>query len=375
MARPRVRTVPPWVTLEDEDLDDDNDNDNSGPRPPYRAAAAAVAAASSTTRKPATGGSTTRGAQPPVEPEPTAPPRAATTASITTTTPRPGMQHRVSQDGYEEWVDERLLKSHKLPPWMRKRPDRPGRRWDHLRSNEPVILGTGYRPPGVDPYAKWRNFMQDTYMPPATRDYEVVTYDYLRSLPQGQDTVHVEIPSNKPTRRHRFCTGWLWNWILRHPLAQLVFRLLVLGSTISSLAASTSLYRDAPWASSVSKEGGAERNQIIMATIVDCIAIPYILYMTWDDFAGKPLGLRPPVQKITLTLFDLFFIIWKSASTALAFQTLEIRSDADTQALATGLAALLLVGLISWVANFTISVLRIVERLGGVEEGSFGKRQ
>jgi hypothetical protein len=372
MARSHVRTIPPWVTLEDDDFDDDYDYDCSGPRTRETPGEAARRK-----RQHATSGSTDSNAQLHTSPpQPTAPPRAATTASITTTTPRPGMKHRVSRDGYEEWVDERLHKAHKLPPWMRKRADRPGRRWDHLRSNEPVILGTGYRPPGVDPYAKWRTFMHDSYIPPETRDYCVMPYDYLRSQPQGQDMVHVDVPSNKPTRRQRF-TGRVWNWILRHPVAQLVFRLLLLGATMSSLAASTSLYRDGPWLTNSAPEdeavGDAERNQIVVAVVVDCIAIPYILYMTWDDFTGKPLGLRPPVQKIALTLFDLFFIIWKSASTALAFQTLEIRTDGRTQSLAAGLAALLLVGLVSWVANFTISVLRIVERLGGVEEGSEAK--
>ncbi|KAI1848207.1 hypothetical protein JX266_005920 [Neoarthrinium moseri] len=332
MARPRVRTVPPWVTLDDDDFDNSSTSEarlNSPVSSPLNA------------------------------PEPTA-------------QPRPGLTKRVSRDGYEEWVDERLLKTSKLPPWMRKRSDRPGRRWDHLRTNEPVIMGTGYRPPGVDPYAKWRDFMRDNPYPPVRGDYEIVPYDFLAEMPQGRDTIHdIQIPSNKPSKKQRFL-GRLWSWALRHPLAQLIFRLLVLGATISSLAVSTSLYQRSPWRTSPNE---AEKNQIIMAIIVDCIAIPYILYMTWDDFAGKPLGLRPPIQKITLTLLDLFFIILKSASTALAFQTLEIRTDAATQGLATTLASMLAVGLVSWVANFTISVLRIVERLGGVEEGPAKQRQ
>jgi hypothetical protein len=59
-----------------------------------------------------------------------------------------------------------------------------------------------------------------------------------------------------------------------------------------------------------------------MAIVVDVVAIPYILYITWDEYTGKPLGLRSPKAKIRLVLLDLFFIIFESANLALAFAAL-----------------------------------------------------
>ncbi len=83
-----------------------------------------------------------------------------------------------------------------------------------------------------------------------------------------------------------------------------------------------------------------------MAIVVDTVAIPYIGYMTWDEYTGKPLGLRPPTQKISLILMDLFFIIFKSVSTTLAFETLLYHPSvhADVNRYSRALAAFLTVG-------------------------------
>lgn len=173
----------------------------------------------------------------------------------------------------------------------------------------------------------------------------------------------------------------LGNFVLRHPIAPLIFRLIVLLTTISALGLATVIYRRERDPDIVGSNR-PETSQAIVAIIIDSVAIPYILYMTWDEYTGKPLGLRNPAQKVSLTLLDLIFIVLKSASTALAFEALVYHSgdgkarsprgraqEVESLDLARGLAALTLVGLIAWILNFTISVFRLAEKLGGIENG------
>jgi hypothetical protein len=276
--------------------------------------------------------------------------------------PRQGMVRRVSSHGgFESWVDERLLKRHRRPAWLLKKGNRPGRELDHLRSASPVIpKAVGFRPYGGDPYARWRHLVRTSphIMP---EHHHTITLDELHSQPQGSP-IHLEHElSNVVPKRH--------NWFFVNPLPQLIFRLLVLGSTISSLAIATTLYRTHWWYTSRSTYELAQRGQVILAIVVDSSSVPYVFYMTFDDIFGAPLGLRRPIVKVSLTLLDLFFIILKAASTSLAFQALETTSTDLNVSLVKALAACLLTGLVFWVVNFTISLLRIIERLGGMEKG------
>jgi len=105
-----------------------------------------------------------------------------------------------------------------------------------------------------------------------------------------------------------------------------------------------------------------------MAIVVDVVAIPYILYLTWDEYTGKPLGLRSPKAKIRLVLLDLFFIIFESANLALAFGAL---TDHNGSCMSAGkgynhivcnrvkaLCGILMVALISWSLTFSVSIFR-----------------
>lgn len=106
-----------------------------------------------------------------------------------------------------------------------------------------------------------------------------------------------------------------------------------------------------------------------MAIVVDVVAIPYILYITYDEYTGKPLGLRSPKAKIRLVLLDLFFIIFESANLALAFTALTNRDGAcrvgpinDTNSIVCGrvkaLCAILMIALIAWSLTFAVSIFR-----------------
>ncbi|TRX96656.1 hypothetical protein FHL15_002558 [Xylaria flabelliformis] len=296
------------------------------------------------------------------------------------------LKRRVSKDGYVDWVDEKHGRVSKLPVFLRKRADRPGRRWDHLRSSEPVIMGLGYRSPDEDPYDRWRDFIHSSSYGHDPHDqYEVVDQSVLGQLMPGLDEpVRAPLyPLDSKTNRSRK-SAWfmkLGNFVLRHPIAPLIFRLIVLLTTISALGLATVIYRRER-DPEIFDSNRPETSQAIVAIIIDSVAIPYILYMTWDEYTGKPLGLRNPAEKVSLTLLDLIFIVLKSASTALAFEALvyhsgdgnavsarDVAQETESLNLARGLAALTLVGLIAWILNFTISVFRLAEKLGGIEHG------
>jgi hypothetical protein len=110
-----------------------------------------------------------------------------------------------------------------------------------------------------------------------------------------------------------------------------------------------------------------------MAIVVDVIAIPYILYITWDEYTGKPLGLRSPKAKIRLVLLDLFFIIFESANLALAFGALT--ADNGTCKVGTNgrnsiicgrvkaLCGILMIALVAWSLTFSTSIFRYEDLL------------
>ncbi|KAK9417753.1 hypothetical protein SUNI508_01510 [Seiridium unicorne] len=276
--------------------------------------------------------------------------------------PRQGMVRRVSSHGgFESWVDERLMRRHRRPAWLLKRGNRPGRELDYLRTNSPVIpKAVGFKPYGGDPYTRWRHLIR-TSPRVVPEHHHTITLDELHAQPQGSPVYLEQELSTVHKKRH--------NWFFVNPLPQLIFRLLVLGSSISSLAISVTLYRTHWWWATLSAYELAQRGQVILAIVVDSLSVPYVFYMTFDDIFGAPLGLRRPIIKVSLTLLDLFFIILKAASTSLAFQALETTTVDLSIPLVKALAACLFTGLVFWVVNFTISLLRIIERLGGLEKG------
>jgi hypothetical protein len=253
---------------------------------------------------------------------------------------------------------------------LRKDDAERGRKWDHLRSAEPVIVPRYSRASAVSP---WRSYVQSSrYGRLPNEEAQVVDPEVLDKLQPGFNSP-VEFPKpgdaygSKQTRRRRLYQR-VWHIILRHPFVPLAFRLTVLLTSILALALSAKIYefehRDGD------DQGSSELTQSIVAVVVDSVAIPYIGYMTWDEYTGKPLGLRPTTQKISLVLMDLFFIIFKSASTALAFEALVYHESGvrETRQYSQALAAFQLIGLISWSITMSVNVFRLVQKLGGGDD-------
>lgn len=240
-----------------------------------------------------------------------------------------------------------------------------------MRTAEPVIV-SGYNPATAQHRAAWRDFVKSSrWGRPPNEQSHIIDPETLDKLQPGFNQaldLDLDEISHHDSRRKKTKTlsKRMWNLALRHSLSPLVFRLTVIITSILALAVSARIYK----LETSRGKSGAEQTQSVVAVVVDCVAIPYSSYMIWDEYTGKPIGLRSAYSKISLILLDLFFIIFKSASTALAFEALvyhnvSVRSIAQ---LAEVLAAFMLIGLVSWTMNLTVNVFRTVERLGGGEE-------
>ncbi|KAJ5578274.1 uncharacterized protein N7459_007238 [Penicillium hispanicum] len=160
--------------------------------------------------------------------------------------------------------------------------------------------------------------------------------------------------------------------LLRSPIVPLILRLTVWCFSLSALALGGSIQH-------LSTTGHhSEGPSALMAIIVDAVALVYLVYITFDEYTSKPLGLRSPSAKARLILLDLFFIVFDSANLSLAFESLSQVTGSCTEAEVNqevaprdnhicvrqkALASVLLVALLAWLMTFAISVLRLVERV------------
>ncbi|KAL9094232.1 MAG: hypothetical protein Q9165_003372 [Trypethelium subeluteriae] len=254
-----------------------------------------------------------------------------------------------------------------------------GRRFDHLREREPVIITQ----PMQASAPMWRSFMRATALP-ATEPGERVSQQWLRQHMPDMDGLWTrqspeeEKVKNVPLlKRMERWPAVIRHTVLRNPFIPLIFRIIVLMCSVTALGLGVTIFkliRSGPcsWRSTSS----------LMAIIVDSPAVPYLLYVTWDEYTSKPLGLRKPAAKIRLIFLDLYFIIFDASNLTLAFLSLTDNreaclptddgpsplacvSDKDICARKKALSGVLLVALVAWVLTFSVSVFRVIERVSG----------
>jgi hypothetical protein len=130
----------------------------------------------------------------------------------------------------------------------------------------------------------------------------------------------------------------------------------------------------------------AQQPSTIMAIVVQSTALVYLVYITYDEYSSKPIGLRQAKAKMRLIMLDLLFIIFSSANLSLTFNTLfdvawtckaasgSVRNDPNVALFYVpynfaicsrqrALASFLFMVLVMWVSTFTISIFRLVERV------------
>lgn len=118
----------------------------------------------------------------------------------------------------------------------------------------------------------------------------------------------------------------------------------------------------------------------IFAIVVQSFAIVYIVYIAYDEYSGKPLGLRDPLGKLKLIMLDVLFIIFCSANLSLAFNSLfdtewvcmaQVDLTLGIRHLTVGylcrrqraLVFFLLLVVFLWLLTFAISIIRVVDRV------------
>jgi hypothetical protein len=157
---------------------------------------------------------------------------------------------------------------------------------------------------------------------------------------------------------------------MNNPIVPLVVRLTVLTFSALALGLSGSIFQKA------GRTNCSRGSSTWLAVIVDVVAIIYTVYITWDEYTSKPLGLRSHRAKMRLIFLDLIFVVFDSANLSLAFEALTDDQWAcrDAQSISSGvcelnhdicvrqkaLTATLLIALLAWLVTFGISTLRFV---------------
>ncbi|CAK1361305.1 hypothetical protein CB0940_03305 [Cercospora beticola] len=282
----------------------------------------------------------------------------------------------------------------------------PGRKLDGYRDAEPGLLSA----PIAEHQARWIPFMQSGPNPREHRGQGIVrSASWMReNVPiydrgwEEEDEIHLDNKRPRGFRGLLFRGKWLisperqersvrffWRLLLKNAFVPLVFRLVVLAFSCGALGVAATILRTV---NRVNRDNDrfnqcAPRASTYMGIIVPAFAIPYIGYITWDEYTSKPLGLRSVAAKTLLLLCDLYFIVFSASNLSLAFSALadsswacyeqgtQIIGDIPLQIPKTcpnnaeicykqkALSGVLLISLVAWLLCFSISVLRVVEKL------------
>ncbi|KAF2820992.1 hypothetical protein CC86DRAFT_373914 [Ophiobolus disseminans] len=268
----------------------------------------------------------------------------------------------------------------------------PGRKFDHVREGAPVTLTTPMR----DSALKWKQFAQASShygdhgdhtdhgeLPGSSRGH-IVDDDWMKENMPDLETPWEPIDEDKDEERIK--GFWLFSpakrrrkvlrfhrTIMNHPMVPAVVRMVVLVFSIMALSLAGAIFHH-------SNRAECKNNSSTwMAIIVDVVAILYTVYITYDEYTSKPLGLRSHNAKMSLIFLDLAFIVFESANLSLAFQALTDDKWAcrESPEFATSqckysksictrqkaLTATLLIALLAWLSTFTISTLRLIHRV------------
>lgn len=260
-----------------------------------------------------------------------------------------------------------------LPAPKGKQRAEPGRKWDHLRVSEPYIQ----RRPFSEDAEMLRKYIRGiTKGAPCNLPSVRVTNDWLEQ--NGPDYFQPWLAGRTQNAqtdaarlfKHRTQRKTWWQRtqriILRNAIIPLLIRAIVLGFSAAAMAIGISLWIQLSRPSSDNQSTVPPpkvTSSIMMATIVDGIALFYLIAIIYDEYTGKPIGLRSATAKMRLIFLDLFFIVCDSANLSLALMAvahLDPKCGNCHNGWLKALGGVLLIALLSWILAFAISVLRYV---------------
>ncbi|KAL9108258.1 MAG: hypothetical protein Q9227_006996 [Pyrenula ochraceoflavens] len=246
--------------------------------------------------------------------------------------------------------------------------------------------------PAQERQSRWVTFAKSSAYPSENHESEKVSPEWLNehlgdySQPwlAGHDSDNGEDDNNRYRAFRRKRKVWYkryQNHVLKDPMVPLFFRMTNIFFACAALALGSSIHHLSD------RDRRPQGPSAEMAIIVDAIAIAYILYVTFDEYTARPLGLRSAKAKMRLIFLDIFFIVFQSANLALAYESFTdangacvsaanapdgstgnnpwTTKDDDICRRQRGLAAVLLISLFSWLLTFAAYQLciRVVERL------------
>ncbi|ONH69788.1 Regulator of phospholipase D SRF1 [Cyberlindnera fabianii] len=205
-------------------------------------------------------------------------------------------------------------------------------------------------------------------------------------LSSGSSSVSTDTPPKRKSKaKYWMSTQQRENWspylkrvFLFNNYVPLFFRIFTIILSVIALALSIRIFRISKRKVQLSDEASdnsevSQQPSTLMAICVQSIGLLYLFYIARDEFNSKPLGIRNPVAKMRLILFDLLFIIFSSANLALSFNTLydsrwvcaidsksmypRVESICRYQ---KALSAFLFIILVTWVVTFSISIMRVI---------------
>lgn len=172
----------------------------------------------------------------------------------------------------------------------------PGRKWDHLRDAEPALLDQ----PLDRSSARWLPYMLSGPQPRGVEGARLMTDEWMEentpdltrpwNPSEGLDDISEKNQGfwlfSAAGRRDRY--DRMQHTILKNPFIPLAFRLTVLAFSLVALGLGARIIHQT---NSVRRSGNGDcvqRASTYMAVIVDSVAVPYLLYVTWDEYFSKP---------------------------------------------------------------------------------------
>lgn len=160
----------------------------------------------------------------------------------------------------------------------------------------------------------------------------------------------------------------------------LTLRIIIFIMALISLGLSVRIFQNSRVQALINDRTVPIQSSVIMSIVVNTLAVTYTIYIAWNEFNGKPIGLRDSTSKMMMILMDLLFIIFTSATLALAFNSrfddywVCNRAEQDDQLgfsfpyiayicrKQDALVSFMFIMVFFWVSTLIIMILKIVRR-------------
>lgn len=236
--------------------------------------------------------------------------------------------------------------------------------------------------------SRWAEFMVATGAPriqstPEQREIAASIYGELDRRREENRNPFSEKQSQM--RRRESLYRWAKMKLLKNAFVPLFFRMFVLTMSFIATGLGARIFRlvdvfnndktlvrfrkDSHLSPDSCKQGATT----YMAVIIGALAILYTMYIAWDEFSSKPLGLRRPSSKLKLLLLDLVFVVFMAANVSLAFQAIwsddfpcgageggSCPTESHICNLQISLVVVLMVAILAWLSTFIVSLYRLV---------------